>query len=206
MQVQTRRTRRTAEEGREFRLQLVEAARTLFDEQGFDAVSIRKITQQAGCSPMTFYVYFRNKRELLRHIWGDIVTLADEHAQSAIDESTSIPEQIVAFACAWIEYWPANPENFRILFLNQDRLASDDDIYFARSSRARQFAPLVEKIEWGIADGVFEEIDPIAASQAIVTSSVGLAYSLIMVPEAGWRKGLAETTIRLIVQGLGNKR
>jgi len=199
--VKAKRTRRTAEEGKEFRLQLVDAARALFAEQGFDAVTIRSITQRAGCSPMTFYVYFRNKHELLRHIWGDIVAIADEYAQSAIDPAKGIPEQIAGFACAWVEYWTANPDNFRIVFLNQDRLASDDDVYFARSARARPFTAVVERIERGIAEGLFHRVDPVAATQALLTASIGLAYSLIMVPEVRWRDGLAETSIDLFIRG-----
>ncbi|MBO9695251.1 MAG: TetR/AcrR family transcriptional regulator [Sphingopyxis sp.] len=194
--------RRTAREGQAFRLELVEAARALFAEDGFDAVSIRKITERAGCSPMTFYVYFRNKRELLRHIWEDMLTIADTHAADAAERAGDIPGRLAILAGAWTEHWIANPDSFRIVFLNQDRLASEDDIYFARSSRARLFTIFVELIERGVADGTFRKIDPVMAAQALLTSSIGLAYSLIMVPEAGWRKELIPTTIETLVKGL----
>ena len=151
---------------------------------------------------MTFYVYFRNKYELLRYIWEDIFALADAHAQGSIDKSKNICDQIVIYNCAWIEYWIYNPDNFRIAFLNQDQLTSGDDIYFARHTSAQHFPSLVDWVKRGIAEGTFAEMDPIAAAQALLTCSIGLAYSLIMVPEAGWRNGLAETTLKLVVQGL----
>ena len=53
--------------------QILVAARTLWSEEGFDGVSIRRIAERVESSPMRIYHYFENKQEILRHIWSDIL-------------------------------------------------------------------------------------------------------------------------------------
>jgi AcrR family transcriptional regulator len=51
------------------RRQIVQTATDLFTRFGTKRVSVEEICQRAGASKMTFYKYFRNKFDLLKHIW-----------------------------------------------------------------------------------------------------------------------------------------
>ena len=46
------------------RQQIIEGARRVFIDMGFDAASMNDITREAGVSKGTIYVYFANKEEL----------------------------------------------------------------------------------------------------------------------------------------------
>lgn len=48
---------------------IVEAAAALFRQYGVRRVTVEEICREAGASKMTFYKYFPNKMELLKHIW-----------------------------------------------------------------------------------------------------------------------------------------
>lgn len=48
--------------------QLLEAARTLFTERGFQATSVAGITEAANTAHGTFYLYFRNKEDVFIQI------------------------------------------------------------------------------------------------------------------------------------------
>ena len=48
---------------------IIETATDLFTEHGIRRVTIEEICHTAGASKMTFYKYFDNKIDLLRHIW-----------------------------------------------------------------------------------------------------------------------------------------
>lgn len=50
------------------RRQIVEGARRVFVDMGFDAASMNDITREAGVSKGTIYVYFNNKEELFEAI------------------------------------------------------------------------------------------------------------------------------------------
>ena len=49
----------------EKRAKLLDAGRTLFREQGYEATSIAGVTARAGTAAGAFYLYFRSKRQLL---------------------------------------------------------------------------------------------------------------------------------------------
>lgn len=47
---------------------ILTAAGKLFAEHGFDAVTMRQIAKQAGCSHTTIYIYFKDKEALLHEL------------------------------------------------------------------------------------------------------------------------------------------
>jgi AcrR family transcriptional regulator len=49
----------------EKRARLLDAARTLFREKGYEATSIGDVTSEAGMAAGAFYLYFRSKKQLL---------------------------------------------------------------------------------------------------------------------------------------------
>lgn len=203
MEVKKKRTRRSVKEGEAFRAQLIETARQMFIEQGYDAVSIRKITEQAGCPPMTFYVYFRNKRELIRHIWDDLIWAAVHRAEAAAADHQNPEAALEAFALAWLQYWLDNPDNFRVSFLNKDILAGPDDIYYTESSRLRErFTIIGHLVERGVAQGVFTETNPEVVTQMLLSLTIGLAHCLVDIPEYRWDPSLPKESIRTILRGL----
>lgn len=57
-----------AERSEETKKQIVESAGRLFSEQGYDAVTIRAIAKDAGCSHTTIYLYFKDKEALLHQL------------------------------------------------------------------------------------------------------------------------------------------
>ena len=50
--------------------QIVETAEDLFTNHGIRRVTVEEIWRRAGVSKMTFYKYFANKIELVRHLWN----------------------------------------------------------------------------------------------------------------------------------------
>ncbi len=47
---------------------ILKAAGKLFSEKGYDAVTMREIAKEAGCSHTTIYLYFKDKETLLHQL------------------------------------------------------------------------------------------------------------------------------------------
>lgn len=199
-----KRRRRTREQGSDFRNQLIEAARELFVNEGFDAVSIRKIAARAGCPTMTFYVYFKSKRALLHHIWGDVTVEARALASKAVDPAAPASARVRAYILAIVDYWLAHPDSYRVMYMNQDFVEPGEEQYFSAALEAEgRLLELESLIEAGIAEGVFQPADPVEISQVLYSASIGLAHLLITVPEHSWRREtMAQTTFDLLLRGL----
>ncbi|WP_127588190.1 TetR/AcrR family transcriptional regulator [Paenibacillus koleovorans] len=61
---------RTRQEQRseETKKNIVDAAEKLFSEHGYEAVTMREIAKEAGCSHTTIYIYFKDKEALLHQL------------------------------------------------------------------------------------------------------------------------------------------
>jgi len=78
---------------------IIETAIELFSESGFNAVSIRDITQAVGIKESTLYYHFKNKQELL-HVILDMFQHEIRKVCPPIEEldhllSTATPEQFL---------------------------------------------------------------------------------------------------------------
>jgi AcrR family transcriptional regulator len=181
--------RRTPRESADFRDRIIAVARQLFVEDGFEAVSIRKIAQRAGCPPMTFYVFFKSKRALLRHIWEDVFADMLAVCGAAVAAAEGPEARLAALIRSLSLYWVAHPDNYRVVFMHQDRLTAGDEAYYVDSSAIHERLQLVNSlIEDGVAAGVFRPVDSETAAQLVLVTLIGLAHALITIPEYPWRQ------------------
>jgi len=71
--------------GRETRRKLYESAESLFEQRGFEDVSVDDIVEAAGVSKGTFYVHFESKDALIVALAIDYVGKADTNYQAHLD-------------------------------------------------------------------------------------------------------------------------
>ena len=56
----------------EMKSQISEIAKTLFQQEGYAKVSMRRIAKEMDCTPMTIYGYYDGKIDILRTLWGGV--------------------------------------------------------------------------------------------------------------------------------------
>jgi AcrR family transcriptional regulator len=76
------------------REQIIQTAKILFMRHGTKRVTVEEICKKAGASKMTFYKYFPNKIELVKHVWRSLM----EEGFGKLDEIDALdiplPEKI----------------------------------------------------------------------------------------------------------------
>jgi AcrR family transcriptional regulator len=129
--IPAKRTRRRSPESREeMKSELVSCAKALYREQGYEALSIRTMTDAVGMSPMSFYVYFASKQELIRYIWVDILGELLQDLQ-AVGRGRRSPLAIMeAHANAYLAYWEAHPQHYRMIYLADVLPVGDEPVGF----------------------------------------------------------------------------
>jgi AcrR family transcriptional regulator len=200
-----KRFRRSISEGADLRNRLIEAARELFVAEGYAGVSIRRITQRAGCPAMTFYLYFTSKHALLRHIWEDIFAELLPRCAAAAADHTDPVEKVEAYVTTMTRYWLDHPDSYRVVYLNQDVLEPGDETYYVESGDiVRRFQALQHLIDDGKASGRFRrDADSELVMQALSANSIGVAHALVTVPEFPWRRAeLVGAGTRLILAAI----
>ncbi len=194
-----------------FRDEVVAIARELFVEQGYDAVSFRALAARTGCTPMALYGYFPSKLALLRYIWADIFRELFAATEAELRKPTTPPRKIKAYCRAWVNYWLEHPDNYRVVFLNQDLgteeprpdLEGSDQAFFADGELARShLLLLMDVIDTGIRKGHLKAMDPLMQLQIVFSQLLGLVHGLITIPEFGWSAELVETSVEVLLAGL----
>jgi AcrR family transcriptional regulator len=74
--------------------QIVETAEKLFMRHGIKRVTVEEICQKAGVSKMTFYRYFPNKSELVKHIWRNWIDEGFEKFDEIREMDIAFPEKL----------------------------------------------------------------------------------------------------------------
>jgi AcrR family transcriptional regulator len=99
-----------------FRQRLCDAAARLFIERGPDAVTMRSLAKELGCSAMTPYRYFKDKDAILAAVRArgfDEFADALEKANSGAADSTS---RARAIGAAYIQFARERPHVYRMMF------------------------------------------------------------------------------------------
>jgi AcrR family transcriptional regulator len=101
----------------ETRQSILDAARELFAESGFEAVSMRKIAARVGLTPTAIYFHFHDKRALFIELCrGDFLSLAHEFA--AIARIPDPVERLRRTGYAYIDFAMAHPNHYRLMFMS----------------------------------------------------------------------------------------
>lgn len=98
------------------RASILDAARELLVEHGFDAVTMRKIAEKIEYSPTAIYQYFTDKESLVRELCAnDFLTLA-----SALGRLAGIAdpiERLHEMGAAYVQFARENPNQYRFMFM-----------------------------------------------------------------------------------------
>ncbi len=82
------------------RKQIIDGARQVFIEMGFDAASMNDITRAAGVSKGTIYVYFANKEELFEALIEEERRTMFQDLYSALEQGGDLRDSLIRYGCA----------------------------------------------------------------------------------------------------------
>jgi AcrR family transcriptional regulator len=181
MTVQERRDRERAE----VRELILNAARELFVELGYEGVSMREVAQRIDYSPTAIYLHFADKESLFHELCGrDFGALAGRFRELAATPDPG--ERLAACGRAYVEFAVTHPNHYRLMFMTPVKLPltegeikrmgnPDEDAYaFLRSLveeclRAGYFRPGLTDIEL-IAQTLWAAVHGVAALEITACS------------------------------------
>jgi len=154
MAIQDRRER----ERQELRTKILDAARRLFVEQGYDSVSMRKIAEAIEYSPTAIYVHFKDKSDLMHELCRcDFGQLSSRSAElSSVRDPI---ERIRAMGEGYIRFGVEHPNQYRLMFMTPidpaDFQPTEEDLARKQDPTQSGYAALVQAVREGIAAGRF---------------------------------------------------
>jgi AcrR family transcriptional regulator len=119
--------RGNAEDHERLRREILDAAFAAYQQQGLAALTMRSVAQAVNLSPMALYRYFTDKAALLRGLWEFVLGEAQQEVGSAIAAARGKRERLRASVDAYLRYWEAHPDHFRLVFMTEDTMRAGAD-------------------------------------------------------------------------------
>jgi AcrR family transcriptional regulator len=152
MSVQERKQRERADRER----LIVATARELAEQQGWDAVTTRRLAERIEYSQPVLYSHFRGKREIIGAVALDGAAEMAVAMRSATAAASTPRERVAALARAYLDFAEHNPAVYDALF------QLDGGLAYAQEDTPEQlkdaFAALMETLGEVAGDGVEPEL------------------------------------------------
>lgn len=144
----------TEDEIASFRAEICRAATRLFAEHGYAGVTLRGISAELGCSPMTPYRYFEDKEAIFNSVRA---AAFERFAQALQSASSKVPaeQQLAVMGNAYVQFALDEPHAYRVMFELGQALDHDDpELKAGESSAWGQLRGAVSRsVEAGVVDG-----------------------------------------------------
>ena len=127
----------------------------LVNEIGFAASSVAKIAREAGVSPATLYIYFKNKEDLLVSTYLEIKQGMGKAMLEGFDEAAPLYETLHQVWKNTFTYVVQNPEEFRYVEQFSNSPYSDK---VDPQKVQEQFEPLLLAIRHGIEQKIIKNV------------------------------------------------
>lgn len=158
----------------ETRRLILDTARTLFTQKGFEAVTMRMIAQKIEYSPTAIYVHFEDKEALMRELSAlDFASLSESVLRARAVKDPF--ERLRRCGRAYVTFALEHPNQYRLLFMTPkgDARAKPVDFDDPQSSA---YAMLKEGVQFAIESKAFKPAlkDADMIAQVLWTSLHGL--------------------------------
>jgi len=196
-------TERREREREKIRKKILDAARELFEREGYDKVTMRRVAEAIEYSPTTIYLHFEDKDDLVRALCNeDFARLLE--ALSLVPPAADPIEQIRQLGRAYVAFAVNNPNHFRFMFMSP---LHKDEKHTPDEPGSRSFEQLLLAVKRAVAAGRFRDVDPCTAAQVLWMGVHGVACALITMPPENWPHGpaandLVEQVIATGIRGM----
>ena len=187
---------------RELRRKIMDAARELFVERGYEAVTMRGIAERIEYSPTAIYFHFADKATLIRELVAhDFRALAERFSRLA--RIADPIERLRELGNAYVDFALRNPNHYRLMFMTPAPEGDGAKGSLAQGGADRDaYEFLRQTVQEGIAAGRFrpELSDPELLAQmcwAGVHGIVSLHITKARAPWMRWRP--PRRTARLMI-------
>lgn len=166
----------------EFRAKVAQHAMTIYREDGFDAVSMRRLSKAVGCAPTTLYAHFAGKTEILMLLWAEVLSEMEEHIRASVKGKTEPEERLTEASLAFVTYWVDHPDHFRLVFMSNNVMKSDVDSFVKTGNVESGFEVFRDLVR----DLTPEAGDVHTKTETLVAGMIGIAMCINTIRAHPW--------------------
>ncbi len=171
----------------DMRRHIAGCALRLFQEDGYDAVSMRRLAKEVGCTVMTLYRYFERKIDILRLLWASVFNdLFDQLDQIAAREDDAA-RRLDAVALGYVNYWLEQRERYFLVFMSSGVSQPDVSIFVGNDDVVVRMNLFRECLSGALGTDT-SEADINLKAQLLICALNGISHNLITISAFPWAK------------------
>ncbi|MEO1656521.1 MAG: TetR/AcrR family transcriptional regulator [Pseudomonadota bacterium] len=164
---------------------ITDCAQRLFEEEGYHAVSMRRLAKEAGCTVMTIYRYFNRKIDILRALWANVFVELFDRLDHIAAHTKDPVERLHKISLAYLRYWLDNRETYFLVFMSSDVTQSDVSIFVDDEAIVQRFALFQLSVIEALGDRA-DEAETTLKAQLLLCSLNGIAHNLVTISAYSW--------------------
>jgi AcrR family transcriptional regulator len=187
------------------RQDILDAARELFIQEGYQNVSMRKVAEKIEYSPTTIYLYFKDKAELLFCLCEEtFAKLVDTLATLGADHSDPL-NCLRKGLRAYVNFGLNYPNHYKVTFISlpEDHQAPEE-VNCEKSMGGKAYMLLRSLVAECVLQKRFRSVDVDIATQGLWATVHGITSLLIVHPDFQWadRDAVIDHLIDNAIRGL----
>lgn len=192
------------------KVEIINAARKVFSNKGFNSSTMEEIATEAELSPGTLYLYFKNKEELHTSLSIEILKYLADEIQKVVIEEISVEEKIDRFRDVFIKVYDHDPNILINLFHLQSgetlQNLSDEVLQQIKIYSSLAHGAIINVIKEGIEQGTFIDEHPVALADVLWASYAGVVLWVdskrLLNDQKDFVKPTLKTAFTIISRGL----
>ncbi len=183
----------------EMRQKIIRKASKLFKEEGYPAVSMRRLGKELGVTPMTLYTYFPSKLAILSQLWNEILDSLFDRIIPDLKTKSDPKVQLEFLSSSYVNYWLENRENYHLVFMSSGLSRDDVEHFMAESNTRNKFEIFFQLIAEIWCEDPSGQMIKIKTDQ-LLCALHGIMHCIITIPGYGWSE--PETLISSSIEAI----
>ncbi|MFV1599367.1 MULTISPECIES: TetR/AcrR family transcriptional regulator [unclassified Phaeobacter] len=165
-----------------FQAKIGKHALEIYQAEGFEAISIRRLAKEVGCAPMTIYAHFEGKTDILRYLWADVLSDMSDEIRKTLTDIAAPSERLQSAAQTFVAYWTNHPDHFRLVFMSNDVNRADVSTFVSDEKTLAHFAVFSDLIREVLPDAADVQV----RTDTLISGMIGIALCMNTIPDYPW--------------------
>jgi AcrR family transcriptional regulator len=157
----------------ELKKEILDAARELFVEKGYEATSIRNIAEKIEYSPATIYLHYKDKHEIMHALHREGFQLLISYL-APVGSIADPFDRLTAMGGKYIQFAMENPDMYNLIFVLSDPLKHVENCFEEWDEGDRAFDVLHKTVVECQERGHFKSFEPYGFAFMIWSTMHGL--------------------------------
>jgi len=184
------RPNRSENEINQIKARVIECAYLIFRNEGFEAVSMRRLAADIGCTVMTVYKYFPRKIDILKALWTRVFSDLFDQLDNVAANQPDPHSRLRQVARAYVQFWLDHRDHYFLVFMSSNVEQSDVSVFVQDDALLARF----QIFHRSIAEASTQPLDEAQLelrTQLLLCGMHGIAHNLITISGYTWMEPIA---------------